>query len=461
MIPIGVNGINALRRLIRDLDLREPFTRNRQDVARERRHRRNSTQRATRTRRDRRLEIALNYQAARNDCCFLREDLREVLRIRDFVEAAARRLRRPLHVDVVLLRAVPRHHDGGDRDFRGNRTVDRRLRWRRGVAIGDDDDVALARARIFERLDRHRDGALEIEHVADDHGSRGRHSLRFVARFLQRMRPRRPIHERDDPDQIESRECFNRGDRNLLCPVVSLRHFAGVHDQDESAAHHLPRGRRIELDRKHRRNVAIDPTTGAETLITAEHEKPAAEVMHVRAKQTIRFAVDRPLGDIREDNRVVPREDIASAAERFWLNDGNFKIALAEDIDERCCGFTIGWINHENDALAIDEGHRSDAIVLEARVLRVVGGLEHRFESTRARAFDGKRKRNRARAGLEIDRESVARAIWIEIDGASTVAEENRTARGALTAQQHAQIERLTGSRARRRFQIFENDFVW
>ena len=86
---------------------------------------------------------------------------------------------------------------------------------------------------------------------------------RLVAGLLQRERPGWPVDQRDDADEVQTSERLDSGDRDLLRPVVSLRHLAGMDDQHEAAAHHLSSGGRIELDGKDGCGFLIDPAAGA------------------------------------------------------------------------------------------------------------------------------------------------------------------------------------------------------
>ncbi len=271
MVPVREDRVGALAGDVHDGDLRKPLARYGDDVAADAgqriRHRHRPAHVCARLG----LEVALEHERARDHGRFLREDSRQALHRGggDVVEGAASLLGHRAHVLEVSRRAVAVDHHRRDRDARGLEGVEQGLRGRRGIAVGDHDHVALARAHAHQSLVGERECTLPVLHVAHHHATRRRDRRGLVSGELHRVRPLRAVAaaaeaEDDDADVIEPRERLDGRDRHLLPPVVALRHLARVHDERERATRQLASRRRIHLHRDRLGRLAVDPSACAE-----------------------------------------------------------------------------------------------------------------------------------------------------------------------------------------------------
>jgi hypothetical protein len=201
-----------------------------------------------------------------------------------------------------------------------------------------------------------------------------------------------------------------------------LHRARGVeHDRDRAAEIRAGRGR-IEVDGQRLGDLGGDPAACTERLRSAEHEQPAADIVHIGAQQAVELRIDRPAWEIRKHDRVEPGQVRAVRVEVGWPDDDRGDGRLGERRHERRALRATRGIDHQHARGAFDEGHCGADIVLEHAVLREVARFEDRLEAVGACVVERERQDDRPHAGLERDGKPLARRRRIEIDQLARIA---------------------------------------
>jgi len=183
--------------------------------------------------------------------------------------------------------------------------------------------------------------------------------------------------------------------------------------------------------------------------------------VHIRAKEPVRLDREVRTVDIREDDGVEARDEVAARADRIGSDDHGLDRGLLQERHQRRAVVAVRRIIDDEDLpRAIDEGDGGRTVVLDDPVLGLIRRLEHGLEPPRAGALERERHHDRARTWIELDRKTVARGIGIEVDGATALLEEDGASRGALAPQEEPQLGRLARTRARRRLEVLEDHLV-
>ena len=133
--------------------------------------------------------------------------------------------------------------------------------------------------------------------------------LSLAADDLQRDVPlgRAPI-EVEHAYLVRRREFSDGQLGDLLLPAISVRHFRGVHEQDEAAL-------ALDLDRL---DIAVNgkgllhrgslPSAGAEAVGPSDHDQPASLLVHVAPQHLLLIFAEQLRRDIGEDDAIVIAE---------------------------------------------------------------------------------------------------------------------------------------------------------
>ena len=287
------------------------------------------------------------------------------------------------------------------------------------VAVADYYHMFLACIASLQFVVGHLQVSVQAGHVTHCHPRDGRDDSLLVARLSDGEDPiarPTPPSISQDADQIQPAQSVHGGDGHLLAPVISLRHFAGMHNQDQSSLGQLLFLRRIQIDRKDIGYGRTYPPAGPKGFGAPHHNQSASEVGDKATKHFLLLKSEVAATCIDQNHGVRVHESGQIVREVDGRAVPRVDVGILQGPGQSQGGRTVG-IHDENVTGPGDIRNGTGPVVLNNFILaRLVGHVYHLELMYAARSH---RHGNRLDVGarLQFHRHGDLRRVRDQIDG--------------------------------------------